>query len=204
MEQMNLTWYPKLGDNGVLPNDDLDLQLVNLHTIEQYGLNFTSEQLGHEWLEHVYFPYDEYGYAITAMRNGLIPPFSGIYNNPFIDCMGSPIRSEIWAAIAMGDPDAAATFAWRDAIVDHAGGEGMWGEIFYAVLECLAYKSSDLQKIIQKSLSYIPNTSRVYKAVSAILKYYNDSVPFEKVRGLILDHYGCETSQTLHKISHLP
>jgi len=192
MEQMQLTWYPKLGDNGVLPNDDLDLQLVNLHTIEQYGLHFTPEQLGREWMEHVFYPYDEYGYAMTAMRNGLIPPFSGIYNNPFTDCMGAPIRSEIWAAIAMGNPDAAATFAWHDAVIDHAGGEGMWGEIFYAVLECLAYESNDLQKIIQKSLSYIPDTSRVYKAVSATLNYYNDGIPFEKVRGLILEHHGSE------------
>ena len=30
MEVMDLTWYPRLDPRGALPNDDLDLQLLNL------------------------------------------------------------------------------------------------------------------------------------------------------------------------------
>ena len=36
-EVMHLDWYPHLDpDGGALPNDDLDLQLLGLHAVEQY------------------------------------------------------------------------------------------------------------------------------------------------------------------------
>ena len=123
-EVMHLDWYPRLDPHGALPNDDLDLQLVNLHAMEQEGVRLGAEGIAAEWTEHVYFPWDEYGYSGTAMRMGFKPPFSGMFDNTFTDCMGSPIRSEIWAAICAGKPRLAAYFAWQDAVVDHAGGEG--------------------------------------------------------------------------------
>ena len=46
----------------------------------------------------------------------------GWNNNYFKDCMGSPIRSEIWACLAPGCPEVAARYAFLDAIVDHGGG----------------------------------------------------------------------------------
>lgn len=122
-----------------MPNDDLDLQLVWLHAVEQYGAGLTAKDLGQEWLEHVFFPYDEYGYALTNLRRGINPPVSGWFGNPFTNCMGSPIRSEIWAMLAPGAPAIAARYAWQDAIVDHGCGEGVYGEMFFAAIECCIY-----------------------------------------------------------------
>ena len=139
MDALDLTFFPEIPDGQALPNDDLDLQLVNLHAAEQYSVALTTEQIGREWLEHVRFQFDEYGYAQTALRCWFIPPFSGKWDNPFVNCMGSPIRSEIWACAAPGRPDIAAYFAWQDAAVDHAGGEGVFGEIFNAAIEALAF-----------------------------------------------------------------
>ena len=53
---MNLTFYPKIDENGAIENDDLDLQIVNLHAIENYGINIGPAEMGREWAEHVYFP----------------------------------------------------------------------------------------------------------------------------------------------------
>lgn len=89
-EVMHLDWYPRLDPHGALPNDDLDLQLVNLHAMEQEGVRLGAEGIAAEWTEHVYFPWDEYGYSGTAMRMGFKPPFSGMFDNTFTDCMGSP------------------------------------------------------------------------------------------------------------------
>src|SRR5690606_20708292 len=126
---LDLTYYPELPD-GPLENDDLDLQLVWLHALEQYGPKLNAWHLGKEWIDHVFFPSDEYGYALTNLRRGLVPPVAGWFGNPFTNCMGSPIRSEIWAMVAPGAPHVAAHFAYQDAIVDHAGGEGVYGEVF--------------------------------------------------------------------------
>ena len=98
-ELMSYDFYPRLGELP-LPSDDLDLQLVWLHALETYGPRLSAVELAEQWKEHVFFPYDEYGYALTNMRRGMSPPVSGWFSNPFTDCMGSPIRSEIWAMIA--------------------------------------------------------------------------------------------------------
>ena len=190
MEVMDLTWYPRLDPKGALPNDDLDLQLLNLHAMEMYGTHTTAEQIAAEWSEHCYFPWDEYGHAGTAMRYGFKPPFSGMFDNHFTNCMGCPIRSEIWAAIAAGKPRLAAYFAWQDAVVDHAGGEGVFGEIFNAALEAAAYESSDVPALIREALTYIPSTSRVHGAVSMMLSMYEAGAELLDARAAVLDKFG--------------
>ena len=190
MEVMDLTWYPRLDPRGALPNDDLDLQLLNLHAMEMYGVHTTAEEIAAEWSEHCYFPWDEYGHAGTAMRYGFKPPFSGMFDNHFTNCMGSPIRSEVWAAIAAGKPRLAAYFAWQDAVVDHAGGEGVFGEIFNAALEAAAYLSTDIPALIREALTYIPAASRVYGAVSLMLSLYEQGEELLAAREKLLAAYG--------------
>ncbi len=190
MEVMDLTWYPRLDPNGALPNDDLDLQLLNLHAVEQYGVRLGASQIAAEWTEHCYFPWDEYGHAGTAMRLGFKPPFSGMFDNHFVNCMGSPIRSEIWAAVAAGNPRLAAYFAWQDAVVDHAGGEGVFGEIFNAALEAAAYESQDVPALIREALTYIPTTSRVHGAVSLMLAEYEKGSALLDARAAVLAAFG--------------
>jgi hypothetical protein len=73
MELLELDNYPVLPDEP-LENDDLDMQLVWLHALEQYGAKLTSRELGQEWAEHIFFPFDEYGYALANLRRGLIAP----------------------------------------------------------------------------------------------------------------------------------
>lgn len=190
MEVMDLTWYPRLDPKGALPNDDLDLQLLNLHAVEMYGTRLTADHIAAEWSEHCFFPWDEYGHASTAMRYGFKPPFSGMFDNHFTSCMGSPIRSEVWAAIAAGKPRLAAYFAWQDAVVDHAGGEGVFGEIFNAALEAAAYESTDVPALIREALTYIPATSRVHGAVSLILEQYEQGAELPAAREAVLSRFG--------------
>lgn len=189
-EKLQLVGLPDLEGHGSLPNDDLDLQLVNLHTLEQRGLDLTINDFSEEWIEHVRFPFDEYGYALTNLRKGLVAPLSGYYNNPFTSCMGSPIRSELWASIAPGRPKVAAFFAYLDAMVDHSGGEGVYGEIFFAVLESLAYKENNIETLIDSSLEYIPDDSRVALAVKDTIGWYKSGIPYEEIRELILQKHG--------------
>ncbi|MFY9593047.1 MAG: ADP-ribosylglycohydrolase family protein [Caldicoprobacterales bacterium] len=189
MEVLELTFYPRLSE-GPLPNDDLDLQLVWLHAVEQYGARLTAKELGQEWLEHVFFPYDEYGYALTNLRRGINPPVAGWFGNPFTNCMGSPIRSEIWAMLAPGAPATAARYAWQDAIVDHAGGEGVYGEMFFAAIESAAFIHSDVDLLLDIGLSMIPENCRVAKAVSDLRKWHREGKDWLEARELILKHHG--------------
>lgn len=188
MELMDIKGYTQSFVESV-ENDDLDLQLVNLHCVEQYGGRADMALLSREWLEHVHFEYDEYGHALTNMRRGLGSPLSGCYNNFFTDCMGSPIRSEIWAVICAGMPDLAAYYAYHDASVDHAGGEGVYGEIFFAVLESMAFVEKDKFRLIDTALSYLPSDSAVRRAVELLLDCYHKDMDWVSARQAIIDNF---------------
>lgn len=189
-ELLDLTWYPVLPEGAALPNDDLDLQLLNLHAAEQYGVRLTAADIAAEWCEHVYFPWDEYGAALAAMRYGFAPPFCGGFDNHFTDCMGSPIRSEIWACACAGQPDAAVFFAWQDAVVDHAGGEGVWGEVFNAAIEAAAFICDDKRRLVSDALARLPRECRVYRAAAFALELYDAGVSYREAREAILREHG--------------
>ena len=200
MELMDIRGYTQTFIESV-ENDDLDLQLVNLHCIEQYGGRADSSLLSREWLEHVHFQYDEYGHSLTNMRRGIGSPLSGCFNNFFTDCMGSPIRSEIWAVICAGMPDLAAYYAYHDASVDHAGGEGVYGEIFFAVLESMAFAETDKFKLIETALSYLPATSNVRRAVELLVDCYGRGLSWVECRQAIIDGFAGDNFTYAHVIS---
>ncbi|MFK7692127.1 ADP-ribosylglycohydrolase family protein [Paenibacillus sp. HJGM_3] len=188
-QKLELTFYPKLPD-GPLENDDLDLQLVWLHALEQYGPGLTCRELGQEWVDHIFFPFDEYGYGLTNLRKGLQAPVSGSFNNPFRDCMGSPIRSEIWAMAAPGAPDVAAYYAYQDSAVDHAGGEGVYGEVFFAAIESAIFYERDRDRLIEIGLRYIPEQCRTSLAVRDLVGWHREGIGWEEARALIQRHHG--------------
>ena len=176
--------YPKVN----IDNDDLDLQLVWLHQLEQRGLRITADDMGDAWLNHVKFPFDEYGVAMANLRMGLKPPATGIFNNWFTNGMGSPIRSEIWGCLFPGRPEVAGYYAYLDAQVDHWD-ESVWGEVLFACMESIAFEESDLHKIIDQGLAYIPDHSVMKQAVILAVKLHADGKSLREAREKILADY---------------
>src|SRR5690606_20271362 len=118
------------------------------------------------------------------------PPLSGSFNNPFADCMGSPIRSEIWAMVAPGAPDIAARYAYEDAVVDHAGGEGVYGEVFFAAIQSSIFAVRDRDALLSIGLSYIPESCRTARAVRDLLRWHREGVGWIEARENILAAHG--------------
>jgi hypothetical protein len=77
----------------------------------------------------------------------------------YVEGMGCPIRSEIWACISPGNPELACMYSWKDGIMDH-GNESVYGEVFLASLEAMAFFENDMEKLINIGLSHIPGTSK--------------------------------------------
>lgn len=191
MEKHDVDFYPDLPeDGGPMTNDDLDLQLVWLHAVTERGPHLEAADIAAEWAEHVYFPYDEYGYAVANVRTGLAPPLSGAHDNPFTDCMGSPIRSELWAMLAPGVPDAATRYAYEDALTDHAGGEGVDGEVFCAAIQSAAFVEDDPDVLLDVGLSYLPESSAVASAVRDVRRWHAAGHSWEETRERLIDAVG--------------
>lgn len=166
---------------GLPPNDDLDLQIVWLAAVERYGRNVNASILGEYWLSYIIPNWVEYGTGKANLRAGLQPPLSGVVDNTYKDSCGCYIRSEIWACLAPGHPEIAARYAYEDAIVDH-GGEGMYGEIFFAALQSAAFVESNTMKLIDIALSYIPENSVTAIAIRKAIECYENKVDFYEAR----------------------
>ena len=126
--------------------------------VNRYGSKINRRHLAEGWIGHTDFPWDEYGSASSNFARGILPPISGLHSNFCGDCMGSPIRSEIWAALAPGDPELACKLAYEDAIIDHDG-EGIWGELFLAAMESSAFVISDRGRLLEIGLSVTLRTA---------------------------------------------
>ena len=172
-----------------MPNDDLDIQLLWLIALEEQGIDIDTHTLSEYWINYVVPHWAEYGTAKINLRAGLQPPVSGSFNNTYKDSCGSFIRSEIWACIAPGCPQIAAQYAYEDAIIDHGGGEGVYAEVFCASLESAAFIISDIRKLIEIGLSYIPETCATAQAVKTAIEYYDSKKTWREARDIILKKY---------------
>ena len=185
----NFDWYPKLQEGGI-PNDDLEMQLVWLDAVKRNNWQINANVLAQAWLTHIGYNWNEYGFAKRNLRWGLLPPLSGAYDNDFWnDCMGSPIRSEIWACLAPASPRLAVRFAFEDAIVDHAGGEGVWGEMFNAALESIVFVKQNLDEALDLALAFIPQDCQIARAVNDTRKWWSELKDWLKVRERIAEKY---------------
>lgn len=185
---LELTFYDPVPD-GAIANDDLDLQLIWLDALRRVGPTLDDRGLGDAWRKCHVYPFDEYGMALMNLYRQLDPPVSGQFANHFGDCMGAPIRSEIWACIAPGAPGLAARFAYYDGCVDHSG-EGIWGEIFFAALESAAFVESDTNALLDAGLAAVPPECRTAGAVRLTRQLHADGLDWLAAREQILAEYG--------------
>lgn len=129
--------------------------------------------------EHGFFWWGGYGTATehTAylnLRNGIPAPRSGsIAQNgaTMAEQIGGQIFIDTWGLVTPGNPDLAAGFAREAASVTHDG-NGIYGGIFVAVCISYAFVETDIKKILEKGLSYIPEDCEYARVVKAVMAYY--------------------------------
>ena len=171
-----------------LPNDDLDLQLVWLNAMERnIPKLFDANQLAQTWLTMITPHWNEYSICKKNMRMGLLPPLCGEYDNEhWRHSNGAWIRSEVWACLAPGFPNIAIKYAIMDAVIDHGFGEGTYAEIFTAALESLAFFATDVKELIERALSFIPESCLVSQCVRYVIEQYEKNTPYLDTRnGLV-------------------
>ncbi|MGI6543066.1 MAG: ADP-ribosylglycohydrolase family protein [Limnochordia bacterium] len=186
----NLTYYDPVPEEP-LPNDDLDLQLVWLKLVEDKGLPPSLSDFAAYWQQYLkVYPWNEYGFCIRNLTRGLRPPISGWFENYYVDEMGSPIRSEIWACLAPANPQRAAALAWLDSAMDHAGGEGMWGEMFWAAVESAAFVVSDPLQLIDIGLAMIPPSCNISRVIREAVWCWQNGQRWAEARDRVVRIYG--------------
>ena len=166
------------------PNDDLDLQISSLNAVRRFGREVNSEILAEYYNTFVTPSWAEYGVGKANLRRGIPTPISGYHCNRYKDSCGSFIRSEIWACLCPGHPELAARYAYFDSSIDHAD-EGTYGEVFWAAMQSAAFVESDVKRLIDIGLSYIPKESALYQGITLVIDCYESGKDCETARDII-------------------
>ncbi|MFE6069512.1 ADP-ribosylglycohydrolase family protein [Streptomyces sp. NPDC056525] len=154
------------GIDGSCRDDDIDWSILGLRILETYGSAFTTEQVGREWLLRM--PYLQTFTAERAayrnLANGLRPPLTATYDNPYQEWIGALIRADVHGWTSPGDPRRAASLARRDAVLSHTG-NGVYGAMWAAALIAAAFTAPDVRSTLEASLERIPASCRLARTV---------------------------------------
>ena len=175
----------------MLRDDDIDYTMIGLLILENYGLGFTSFDVGVTWLQTMplLMTYTAERVAYRNFANRINPPASGYTMNPYREWIGAQIRADIWGYINPGKPEAAAELAFRDAVLSHSK-NGVYGELFFAAAIATAFAVNDIPSVIQGGLSVIPAHSRLFEAVQRVMEWSEVDTDWQVTLKRIFEHYG--------------
>ena len=161
-------------------DDDTNYTILYMKTLEQYGRDFTSDDVVMSWLINLPF-YKVCTGERVAYRNfvNLIPPpLSGSYNNVYREWVGAQIRADFFGYANPGNPEKAAEYAWRDGRISHTK-NGIYGEMFCAAMIAASAACSDIKDIIFSGLGEIPVNSRLTEGIKKVLSWYETGINWE-------------------------
>lgn len=154
-------------------NDDITFELAFLKAFQEKGRNLSSEDIALKWLAYIPMAWSAEDIALRNLKQGIFPPESGRFNNPYSDWIGAQMRGAICGMLAPGDAREAARLAWLDASISHDN-NGILGEVFNAVLVSLSFSYIDTKELISETLLSIPRDSEYYHfANTALIQCHN-------------------------------
>ncbi|MFF9208444.1 MULTISPECIES: ADP-ribosylglycohydrolase family protein [unclassified Streptomyces] len=166
--------------HGSCRDDDIDYAILGLHLLETYGFGFSTEQVGDLWLLRL--PYLQTFTAERAayrnLANGLKPPLTATYDNPYQEWIGALIRADVFGWTCPGDPRRAALLARRDAVLSHTG-NGVYGAMFAAALVAAAFTAPDARQALESALAVVPASSRLARTVRRVVSLHEAHLPWE-------------------------
>ncbi|WP_129305750.1 ADP-ribosylglycohydrolase family protein [Streptomyces sp. L2] len=167
--------------DGSCRDDDVDYAILGLHLLETHGFGFSTEQVGDLWLMRL--PYLQTFTAERAayrnLANGLKPPLTATYDNPYQEWIGALIRADVHGWTSPGAPRRAASLARRDAVLSHTG-NGVYGAMFAAALIAAAFTAPALRDALETALTVIPASSRLARTVRRVVSLHEAGLSWEE------------------------
>lgn len=205
-----VTYYvhERLGKPLIVTDDDISGTFTFLCALPDYGnaRSLTAEQIGQTWLNYIIE-----GRAIlwwggrgnstehTAylrLTDGIPAPKSGsieLNGTVVAEQIGAQIFVDGWAMTAPGDPELAADLARRAASVSHDG-EAIYGAQVLAAMEAQAFVESDLNRLIDTALRFIPADSVIARLIHDVRDWHAaDPRDWRTTRAKIAATYGYDT-----------
>jgi len=172
--------HEKLKVPLVVTDDDISGTFTFIRALEDNASDprLSAEQIGHTWLNYIikhrailwwggmgvsteHTAYQRLVDGIPAPRSGSIE-----LNGPVVaEQIGSQIFIDGWGLVNPGDPERAAHFAGLAASVSHDG-EAIHGAVVVAAMVAAAFSETNLDKLLDTALSFVPRSSLIHASVS--------------------------------------
>jgi ADP-ribosylglycohydrolase len=166
--------------HGSCRDDDVDYAVLGLDLLETHGFGFSTEQVGDLWLARL--PYLQTFTAERAayrnLANGLRPPLTATYDNPYQEWIGALIRADIYGWTCPGAPLRAAGLARRDAVLSHTG-NGVYGAMWAAALISAAFTAPGIRNALEEALAVVPASSRLARTVRRVVSLHEARMTWE-------------------------
>lgn len=188
----------------IVTDDDISGTFTFLRALPDHGStrDLTAAQIGDAWLNYIienrsilwwggrgnsteHTAYLNLKAGIEAPRSGSIAQNSQLV----AEQIGAQIFIDGWAMVAPGDPALAVDLACRAASVSHDG-EAIFGAQVVAAMEALAFVESDLNKLIDTAVTFIPKDSIIYRLIADIRDWHATEQDWRKTRERIAAQYG--------------
>jgi len=206
-QELGEVWYyvhEKLNKPLIVTDDDISGTFTFLRALPDYGntRGLTPAQIGQTWLnylieERTILWWGGMGNstehtAFLRLKNGIPAPQSGsiaLNGKVVAEQIGAQIFIDGWAMVAPGDPALAADLAWRAGSVSH-GGEALYGAQVLAAMEAQAFVESDLDKLLDTALTFIPHDSVIYRMIGDLREWRVREPDWRKAFRLLSADYG--------------
>jgi ADP-ribosylglycohydrolase len=172
--RFNPTWTETVRERirYVAPDDDINYTLVGYLVLDEYGLDFTRDELARTWLSNL-VPACTYGperTMLTRLTQASITnspvDFDTLADelNPGEEQCGAMIRADAYGYACPGRPQLAAELAWRDASMTHRR-TGIYGTMFAAAAIATAFVERNPLEVFATAARYVPQRSRFRESV---------------------------------------
>lgn len=166
-------------------DDDLDWTVIALLALERArttGEGPTSASIANLWIEELplLHVHTAERVAYRNLANGLAPPRTATWRNPYREWIGATIRADLYGWVCPGDPSRAAELAWRDARISHVK-NGIYSAMWVAATTALAFAASDLPAAVRGGMTQIPTASRLHERLTFVVQRYESGAAWEDV-----------------------
>ncbi|GLS19668.1 hypothetical protein GCM10007874_26850 [Labrys miyagiensis] len=188
----------------VVTDDDVAGTFTFIRALEDYGIkpNLSAEEIGKAWLNYIvedrtilWWGGNGNSTEHTAwlnLKKGVAAPASGsIATNgrAVAEQIGAQIFIDGWAMVAPCQPELAAKLAEQAGKVSHDG-ESVYAAMLWAAMEAEAFRSADIDHLIDTGLAQIPPDSLIARLVADVRAWHKANPDWRDTRQKIEDEYG--------------
>ena len=180
--------YTREAMDKVPADDDITYTLLGLLIAEDYGLDFTTHQVGQAWVKYLPMACTAEDIALKNLKAGIPANKAGEINNPYCEWIGADIRSDPFAYLAPAHPEKAAAMAYQDAFLSHRR-NGVYGEMFFSATQSAAFAVDNPVDAIKIGLSEIPTDCSLAKAIRWALEEGRNLKNYKDARAAVDEHF---------------